>query len=689
MSSINEILARAAALRDETQLNSISPHRAGSIMYDTLIQLNELWLQQGAALVISKIYASAAAMEADTAPVSDLTGQPLRPGQIVVIASEDSDNGSVYRYNGTESPSWSLVGEIGNLEPVDSLDSDSTQLPLAAHQGKVLDGKISQLGQKAEFIPIINSLIDFSEYTALFNWIGGGGEPTPNEGSLHYSIPLNGASVIEITANASQSAVFIFASSVSGNSWIPVGSRIVLNAGESQTINVPSGATYLIVGSRSNGEQAIDFYLPESVAFLSSIFPTIEEQSAKIEETKEALDERTLINADIDFSEYTALFNWIGGGGEPTPNEGSLHYSIPLNGASVIEITANSSNPAVLIFASAVSGDSWTYVGSRYVINVGETQTINVPSGANYLIVGSRSSNAQVVDFYLPESVVFITAISDAVVILQNEVDNLNDEVLSLKDDLRPRFAGGITLCTYNIGRFSHGNAEQSSVTENDYASSLALYKGILERINADIIFLDEYNEVFCPDYHGDVIYAKDVLFEDYPVRHISPNIPGKMYNVSVFSYRWLENISTAFLPDDESGRYYMIADYPLNGKTVKVVNMHFGFTAGDDDATTLAQITKMINLLAPYNYVILSGDMNMLADKSHFSILTDAGYTIANCGNFGDFETFIGSDPRVINPCIDQIAVKGFKMSNVRVDETVGASDHIPLVCDLIMTNI
>lgn len=148
MQNIYEILARAAALRDETQLNSISPERAGGIMYDTLLALNDLWLQQGAALVISKIYASVAAMEADTAPVSDLTGQPLRPGQIVVIASSDSDNGSVYRYNGADSPSWSLVGEIGNLEPVDSLDSDSTQLPLAAHQGKVLDGKISQLGQK-------------------------------------------------------------------------------------------------------------------------------------------------------------------------------------------------------------------------------------------------------------------------------------------------------------------------------------------------------------------------------------------------------------------------------------------------------------------------------------------------------------------------------------------------------------
>lgn len=154
MANINEILARAAALRDETALNSISPERAGGIMYDTLVALNKLWLQQGSALVISKIYASVAAMEADSAPVSDLTGHPLRPGQIVVIASSDSDNGSVYRYNGivNNASSWTLVGAIGNLDPVDSLDSDSTTLPLAAHQGKVLDGKINQLGQEVNEI---------------------------------------------------------------------------------------------------------------------------------------------------------------------------------------------------------------------------------------------------------------------------------------------------------------------------------------------------------------------------------------------------------------------------------------------------------------------------------------------------------------------------------------------------------
>lgn len=162
MASIAELLARAAALRDETALNSISPERAGGIMYDTLVAMNELWLQQGAALVISKIYASVEAMEADTAPVSDLTGQALRPGQIVVIASSDEDNGSVYRYDGPADPSWSAVGNIGAVPVVDDLTSDSSVLALAARQGKVLDEKVEQVGRYVDPLGWVRVVTDSS-----------------------------------------------------------------------------------------------------------------------------------------------------------------------------------------------------------------------------------------------------------------------------------------------------------------------------------------------------------------------------------------------------------------------------------------------------------------------------------------------------------------------------------------------
>ena len=147
MATLQEILARAQALREETALGSISPERAGSIMYDTLQQINQMQLE-GGSLVISKIYESVAAMQADTTPVSDLTGQDLRQGQLVVIVPSDtssSDLGSVYRYNGTTegASSWSFTGKIGGY-PMDQTPTQGSTR--AVTSGGVYE-QITQLGQ--------------------------------------------------------------------------------------------------------------------------------------------------------------------------------------------------------------------------------------------------------------------------------------------------------------------------------------------------------------------------------------------------------------------------------------------------------------------------------------------------------------------------------------------------------------
>lgn len=125
MPNIIDILARAQSLMNETALNSITPPRAGGIMYDTLLVLNQMQLE-GASLLISKVYASVSAMEADTTPTSDLTGRALKPGQLVVIVTSDSsssDMGSEYRYNGPGS--WTYVGKVGGL-PLDTVPTQNS-----------------------------------------------------------------------------------------------------------------------------------------------------------------------------------------------------------------------------------------------------------------------------------------------------------------------------------------------------------------------------------------------------------------------------------------------------------------------------------------------------------------------------------------------------------------------------------
>lgn len=157
MATLQEILARAQALREETELGSISPERAGSIMYDTLQQINQMQLL-GASLVINKIYASVAAMEADSAPVSDLSGTALKEGQLVVIVPSDtssSDMGSVYRFDGIEdsASTWSFTGKIGGY-PMDETPTEGSTR--AVTSGGVYS-EVSRLAQnvtpsKASFV---------------------------------------------------------------------------------------------------------------------------------------------------------------------------------------------------------------------------------------------------------------------------------------------------------------------------------------------------------------------------------------------------------------------------------------------------------------------------------------------------------------------------------------------------------
>ena len=222
MANILEIIARANSLRHETALDSIPPERAGGIMYDTLLYINEMQLQESNPLLISKIYASVAAMEADSAPISDITGRALRAGQVVCIVTgdpDDPDDGVIYRYNGTTggASSWTGVGRIGSdpylegylfagiatLTPAEtdpgvptqtvfyvasqpgtyenfdnlvvndgevavfkydsawskSVTGAATAAALSA-MGSTLDGKITELGQKVFDIPAFNSSVE-------------------------------------------------------------------------------------------------------------------------------------------------------------------------------------------------------------------------------------------------------------------------------------------------------------------------------------------------------------------------------------------------------------------------------------------------------------------------------------------------------------------------------------------------
>ena len=171
MATLNEIIARAEALRKESYVNSIDPERVGSIMSDTLKYLNEFQLQSGS-MGLDKIYTSISAM-------NQLA--------VIVAGSASEDNGKVYRF---DNPGWTYVSTIGNLNIVQETgDSETavmsqkavTNLIEALNTNTGVDDypvfSASEAYPKGKVVSYNGKLYKFSADHAAGAWIGTDVEP--------------------------------------------------------------------------------------------------------------------------------------------------------------------------------------------------------------------------------------------------------------------------------------------------------------------------------------------------------------------------------------------------------------------------------------------------------------------------------------------------------------------------------
>lgn len=157
--NIYDLINRAQRLRKETQLDSVSPDRVGGLQEDTLKYINEFQLLASSPS-LHKIYASVSAMQSDKSPKSDLTGKPLKPGQLVVIVpanQADATAGDVYRYDGPSgnTSAWTFVAKIGAVPADAELSATSTNPP----QNKVVTEKLTELESEIDGLTnIVNDI---------------------------------------------------------------------------------------------------------------------------------------------------------------------------------------------------------------------------------------------------------------------------------------------------------------------------------------------------------------------------------------------------------------------------------------------------------------------------------------------------------------------------------------------------
>ena len=233
------------------------------------------------------------------------------------------------------------------------------------------------------------------------------------------------------------------------------------------------------------------------------------------------------------------------------------------------------------------------------------------------------------------------------------------------------RSKGGFVVGSWNIGHFSHGAQTDSTITASTYETMKAAYKKAVEYMNADLVSLSEYSPIF---YGSET--ARTALFDDMSWGHVG--VQRQYACQAVYADHKIEGVSDIDITSVTTTHYYTVITFEHFGKTIKFLSVHI-----QANADIPAQFTELINAFANDEYVIITGDFNVtnMADLSAF---TNAGYTIANGGAWGNIETFTRTKTSD-GYCLDNIVAKGFYMTDVKTFP-FELSDHYPFVCRLML---
>lgn len=260
-----------------------------------------------------------------------------------------------------------------------------------------------------------------------------------------------------------------------------------------------------------------------------------------------------------------------------------------------------------------------------------------------------------------------------------------------------------LRVMSWNIGHYSQGFSQTSSMTSENYEENLVKWKKALIDINADIIGVQEYSEQFYKDTSAspqiNITSQKDI-FDIYKNKFIG-TASGYISNV-IFSRIALQNQSSVtYSAAEPSYRYYQIAEISFGGQTVAIINTHLDSTNGGDNNRE-SQIHELVEATKSYNYCIILADSNIARviddqlGSGQYEQFNDYAmlhgydlYSLTNHGfQYGDIMTWPTTGTRTNYSNIpayphDFIIVKGFKTSNVvAVDNEL--SDHCAFFCDL-----
>jgi len=341
------------------------------------------------------------------------------------------------------------------------------------------------------------------------------------------------------------------------------------------------------------------------------------------------------------------------------PNLVSRKYTvIDVNPGDVVTFDYPTANWAIYVYYADANG-SFGYVTSKQ----GANETFVVQE-----INGRTPTQLRLTAFHRSGSNVTIT----------DELWATFDVVISKTGmELEPT-SNIFTFATQNFGLWNDG--VNQGVAADQVEARAAAWQAVMEKHGVDLLVGQEWLPYLDSDK---TVSANEKVFgNDYP--YMYGNSTSTYDGKNIISRTPLSNISYNTMVSNV-GRRYAKAYTIIGGKTVCIIDAHLSFEE-DINVNRKEEMVELLNLAQTEKYAIIAGDFNVFT-ADEFEIFEEAGYSLANAGAFGEFNTWpnLGRNPTAdVNRVIDNIIVSpGIRINSAWVEDTK-LSDHALLAAEL-----
>lgn len=246
-----------------------------------------------------------------------------------------------------------------------------------------------------------------------------------------------------------------------------------------------------------------------------------------------------------------------------------------------------------------------------------------------------------------------------------------------------------IRIATANTGDFSGKDFTRGNGSEK-YRNTLARMKADIICTQEDLGWYDAEDRHTLPvtEIYGMFKYNKRMSEGDF-------NYHSTMANTPIYKSETKAYATVQFGDYRCTHRYYQHATMFIGNKEVHILNIHLDW--GDKTARA-SQIAEIVDFASAFDYCIIIGDFNPedyvngvkqsnnLTYEADLATFATAGFTPANAGYFGVFNTVLDEFYTPIAPFDNILVTDNIKIANVEIFADDWMNDHAYVAADIVI---